>query len=140
MILDANVISEAISVRPDQMVMKWFATLDRKLLCVPSVVKAELLAGVTLLPAGRRSEVLGAMITEFLESYENERILAFESADAPYYAEVLSSRRSVGRPVSILDAQIAAIALRRGLPVATRNVRDFADCGVTLINPWDPAP
>ena len=140
MILDANVISEAISVRPDQTVMKWFATLDRKLLCVPSVVKAELLAGVAFLPAGRRSEVLGAMITEFLESYENERILAFESADAPYYAEVLSSRRSAGRPVSILDAQIAAIALRRGLPVATRNVRDFADCGVTLINPWDPAP
>lgn len=139
MILDTNVISDAISVRPDPTVMKWFATLNPNMLCVPSVVKAELLAGVAYLPAGRRREVLGAMIAEFLESFESERMLAFESADAPLYAEVLASRRSLGRAVAELDAQIAAIALRRGLPIATRNTRDFEGCGVTLINPWDPA-
>ncbi|MEP3436960.1 MAG: type II toxin-antitoxin system VapC family toxin [Hoeflea sp.] len=140
MILDTNVISEAISVRPDHLVMKWFATLEPEMLTIPSVVKAELLAGVAFLPAGRRRDVLGSMIRDFLDPYEPVRVLPFESADAPFYAQVLSSRRSAGRPVKELDAQIAAIALRRGLPIATRNVRDFADCGVTLINPWDPAP
>ena len=138
MILDTNVVSEAISVRPDQAVMRWFATLDPDVLWVPSVVKAELLAGVAFLPAGRRRDVLGAMIGEFLEPHEAERILPFESADAPLFAKVLALRRSAGRPVKELDAQIAAIALRRGLPIATRNVRDFEDCGVTLVNPWDP--
>tara|TARA_R110002020_G_scaffold114717_7_gene263904 strand:+ start:2068 stop:2490 length:423 start_codon:yes stop_codon:yes gene_type:complete len=139
MILDTNVISEAISVRPDRSVMQWFATLDPKALCIPSVVKAELLAGVALLPAGRRKEVLGSMIGEFLEPHEPERVLPFESADAPHFAQIVAARRSTGRRVMELDAQIAAIALRRGLPIATRNIRDFEGCGVTLINPWEPA-
>jgi predicted nucleic acid-binding protein len=44
----------------------------------------------------------------------------------------------VGRPVSVEDAQIAAIARSAGLTLATRNVSDFDGIdGVPVVNPWD---
>ena len=46
------------------------------------------------------------------------------------------TRRLAGRPVAPADCQIAAIARSRGMAVATRNVRDFADAGIDVIDPW----
>jgi toxin FitB len=66
----------------------------------------------------------------------NGRILPFDRAAAVEFADIITSRRLLGRPIGILDAQIAAIARARGMAVATRDVRDFADTGVTVIDPW----
>jgi predicted nucleic acid-binding protein len=52
------------------------------------------------------------------------------------FADISVTRRSKGRPVSQFDAQIAAIARSTGAAVATRNVDDFEDCGIDLVNPW----
>ncbi|MCY0093141.1 type II toxin-antitoxin system VapC family toxin [Hoeflea ulvae] len=140
MILDTNVISEFVAPTPSKMVVDWFSSVPEGGLYVPAIVKAEILLGIELLPAGRRKSILETFVKGFLLPYEQGRILPFEDADAPHYARIVSARRLKGRPLAGIDAQIAAIALRRGLPIATRNIRDFADCGVTLINPWDPAP
>ena len=67
------------------------------------------------------------------------RILPFDSAAARAYAEIAAARRAAGRPVSYPDGQIAAIAHSRGMALATRNIRDFEDIGITLINPWTSA-
>lgn len=64
------------------------------------------------------------------------RILPFDSAAAPIYAELVQTCRSAGGPISQFDAQIAAIALKNGTRLATRNVRDFEDCGIDLVDPW----
>jgi predicted nucleic acid-binding protein len=64
------------------------------------------------------------------------RVLPFDSAAARAYAEIVAARRAAGRPVSQSDGQIAAIAHSRGMAVATRNIRDFEDMGIALINPW----
>ena len=64
------------------------------------------------------------------------RILPFDSAAARAYAEIAAARRAAGRPVSHPDNQIAAIARSHGMAVATRNIRDFEDMGIALINPW----
>lgn len=140
MILDTNVISEFAAPVPSSAVAGWFSSVAEDGLYVPAIVKAEILLGIELLPEGRRKSTLESFVANFLLPYEQGRILPFEDADAPYYARVVSARKAKGCPVSVLDAQIAAIAVRRGLPIATRNVRDFEGCGVTLINPWDPAP
>ena len=140
MILDTNVISEFATPVPSKAVVDWFSSVPEDGLYVPAIVKAEILLGIELLPQGRRRSTLENFVANFLLPYEQGRILPFEDADAPHYARVVSARKARGRPLVGIDAQIAAIALRRGLPIATRNVRDFADCGVTLINPWDPAP
>ena len=61
------------------------------------------------------------------------RVLPFDSAAASAYAEIAAARRAMGRPIPEADCQIAAIARSRGMAVATRNVRDFADAGIDVI-------
>ena len=52
------------------------------------------------------------------------------------YADIAASRRAVGQPAAEADCQIAAITRSRGMSLATRNVRDFRDMGVNVIDPW----
>ena len=68
-----------------------------------------------------------------------ERILPFDSAAARDYADIASGRRSAGRPIAPADCQIAAIARCRGMAMATRNVRDFGDIDVEIVDPWTAA-
>jgi predicted nucleic acid-binding protein len=71
----------------------------------------------------------------FVEDFA-DRVLPFYETTASFYAEIVVKRQRAGRPIETLDAQIAAIASMIGADVATRNVNDFADCGLTIINPW----
>ena len=64
------------------------------------------------------------------------RVLAFDTDAAPAYAAIARDRRRAGRPISHLDAQIAAIATVHEAQVATRNVSDFDGCGIEVIDPW----
>ncbi|WP_420444963.1 type II toxin-antitoxin system VapC family toxin [Candidatus Poriferisodalis sp.] len=66
----------------------------------------------------------------------SHRILSFDSSAASAYATLVASRRAAGRPVAQADAQIAAIAYSRGMSIATRNVVDFVNMGVDIVNPW----
>ncbi|MGA2129624.1 MAG: PIN domain-containing protein, partial [Xanthobacteraceae bacterium] len=63
-------------------------------------------------------------------------VLPFDGAAAREYADIASTRRRAGRPISVADAQIAAIARSRGAALATRNTADFSQCGVDVIDPW----
>ena len=65
-----------------------------------------------------------------------ERILPFERLCTAHFAEIVAARRAAGRPIAQIEAQIAAIVGHHGASLATRNVSDFAGCGVELINPW----
>ena len=140
MIIDTNVVSEIMRPVPNTNVADWFERTAQLTRFITSITEAELLFGVEWMPEGKRRDTFAIVIERLIKIDLPLPVLPFESADAPYYAKIAAMRRRAGRPISIFDAQIAAIALRRGLPIATRNVRDFADCGVTLINPWDPAP
>lgn len=92
--------------------------------------------GARLLPVGRRRTALeGALLAMFAEDFAG-RILPFDVGAVPAYVEIVSTRRSSGRPISQFDAQIAAIARQAGAALATRNTADFERCGVALIDPW----
>jgi toxin FitB len=65
-----------------------------------------------------------------------DQVLSFDSDAADMYAEIAASRRAAGKPISQFDAMIVALARSRGASLATRNVKDFEDCGVDVINPW----
>jgi predicted nucleic acid-binding protein len=136
-LVDTNVISEMMRVAPDDRVMAWYRTTPRHLLYTTTVTVAETLAGILLLPDGKRRKgmELDARAV-FSEDFEG-RILPFDLAAAEYFGQVSATRRAIGRPIKPLDAQIAAIALSRVMSVATRNTADFEDTGVDLINPWD---
>jgi predicted nucleic acid-binding protein len=66
------------------------------------------------------------------------RVLAFDERAASQYAEIVSGREQLGRPIGLVDAQIAAICSVAGATLATRNVGDFLETGIDLINPWKP--
>ena len=65
----------------------------------------------------------------------DSRALAWRTHEFPAIA---ATRKRMGQPVTSFDAMIAAIARSRGAAVATRNVKDFEGCGVTVIDPWRP--
>ena len=97
---------------------------------------AEVLYGLELLPAGRRRDRLVGLSHAIFDTELQGKILAFDEEAARHYALILSSKRLRGTPMSAFDAQIAAIALAAGASLATRNVSDFENCGVTVVNPW----
>lgn len=135
-VLDTNVVSELMRAMPDARVRAWFAGQQRSTLFTTSITKAEILYGIALLPAGRRKAALADAAERMFARVFAARMLAFDAVAATRYAEVLMARRRAGKPMETLDAQIAATALAAGAAVATRNLADFAGCGLDVIDPW----
>ena len=139
MLLDTNVVSELLRPLPDPAVERWVAERPAAELYFSAVGEAELRYGVAILPAGRRRNALALAIEAILREDFEGRILPFDSDAAREYVETASARRAAGRTVAPADCQIAAIARSRGMAVATRNVRDFGDIGVEVVDPWTAA-
>jgi toxin FitB len=97
---------------------------------------AEILYGVELLPIGKRKTDLLAGAERLFKVVLGGRILPFDEQAARQFSIIATRRRSRGRPMTELDAQIAAIAQVHDASLATRNTADFEGCGVQLINPW----
>ena len=135
-ILDTNVLSELMRPRPDPYVQQWIEEQKSINLFTTSVTKAEVLYGIELLSPGKRRDGLLAAAEKMFSVLLSQRILGFESDSAPHFAVIAVHRRSKGRPMTDLDAQIAAIALTHKAPLATHNLADFEDCGIELIDPW----
>jgi len=139
-VLDTNVISEMMRPSPAPPVAGWFARYPRAALFTTALSQAEILYGLQLLPEGRRrDDLIAAALPVFVEDLGG-RVLPFDTDAAVAFADIAAGRRRAGRPISQIDAQIAAIVRARGASLATRNVADFEDCGIALINPWDAAP
>lgn len=134
-VLDTNVLSALIGDRSDRAVVTWLDAVAESV-CVTSVTAAELRLGVALLPSGRRRTRLSADVEAMLADDFADAVLPFDELASGVYAQVVAGRRRLGRPISVLDAQIAAICLSRDAALATRNVRDFEDTGVIVIDPW----
>ena len=135
-ILDTNVVSELMKPQPNAAVLEWLTGQSRDSLCTTSITKAEIFFGVVRLPDGRRKADLAAEAQRMFREDFPGPALAFDDAATPHYAEILGARRRAGRPMTTLDAQIAAIAAANSAAVATRNVNDFDGCGLALIDPW----
>ena len=138
-LLDTNVVSELIRKSPHPAVEAWVLGHPADDLYFSAVGEAELRYGAAIMPAGRRREALASEIEAMLRDAFERRILPFDSDAAVAYADIASGRRAAGRPVSHADCQIAAIARSRGMAVARRNVRDFVDMGIDVIDPWEGA-
>lgn len=135
-ILDTNVLSEILRPTPDTRVMAWLGGQPRATLFTTTVTRGEMLYGVRLLPDGQRKDLLLEAVLAVFTTDLSGRVLNFDSDAADAYAEIATVHRAAGKPISQFDAMIAAIARSRGAELATRNVKDFAECGVPVVNPW----
>ena len=141
LILDTNVISELIRDEPDALIKTWWDGQTLAELYTTSVVEAELLSGAHLMPAGRRRDRLSENIETFIATFFDDRVLPFDRASALAYAQIMAYRRAIGRSMEHqkLDCMIAAVTRVNGSSIATRNVQDFTDCGIEIINSWEVA-
>ncbi len=135
-LLDTNVLSELMRSNPSPRVSAWVAQQSPGELCTTSITEAEILYGIELLAKGkRREQLLAAADAMFNEDFAG-RVHSFDEDAARAFSKIASHRRGLGRPISHADAQIAAIVQVRNAKLATRNVGDFVDCGIEVIDPW----
>ena len=135
-IVDTNVVSELMRPSPSARVLDWLQDQPGRELYTSAITVAEVLCGIERLPAGRRREELRSAATEIFTAFA-EQVLAFDTAAAGEYALLVSHRERLGMPIEGFDAQIAAICRVRRATLATRNISDFRETGINIMNPWD---
>lgn len=135
-ILDTNIVSEMMKTAPSRTVLDWLNAQDAASLYVTTITLAEIGYGLRLLPDGQRRRLLAERFDQFIARAFDQRILSFDAAAARAYGDIMGHRKELGRPISITDGQIAAIARANGFGIATRNIKDFEDSQIALINPF----
>jgi predicted nucleic acid-binding protein len=136
-VLDSNVISELMRLCPEPRILAWVDGLDPNAVVIAAMNKAEILHGLSRLPDGRRKQELHQGWDGLMAEMFTGRVLPFTSEAAHWYAELLRRRERMGRPMATADAVIAATAPAHGAALATRDVADYSDIGLELINPWN---
>jgi predicted nucleic acid-binding protein len=136
-LLDTNVLSEFMRPQPSVSVVAWLDQQPAGEVYTSAVSRAEIELGLMLMPPGKRQEALSqAAWAMFAEDFAG-RCLPFDEDAARHYAAIVSARTRAGRPISVEDAQIAAIALTHQMPLATRNTTDFDLIDdLEVVNPW----
>ena len=135
-VLDTNVVSEAMRAEPNPAVRAWLDEQAAETLYLSSVTLAELLFGIGVLAAGRRKDALAQTLDGLLGLFE-DRVLSFDTDAARHYAELAVMARAAGKGFPTPDGYIAAIATARGFTVATHDVAPFQAAGLNVINPWE---
>lgn len=136
-LLDTNIISELMRPEPNYAVIEWLDKQVAEQLFLPAIVKAEIETGIAILDDGKRKQAL-LKAAEFIFIHFTNRCLPFDAKTASHYASIIAFAKKQGRPMSVEDAQIAAIAIQHTATLATRNVTDFDFLvDLRLINPFD---
>lgn len=135
-LIDTNIVSESMKPHPSTAAIDWLNRQDSGTLYLSTITIGAIEYGLRILPDGKRREQLRERFTLFVSQGFIQRILTFDESAARTYGDVMGQRRQTGRPMSVPDGQIAAIARSKGYAIATRNIRDFADCSIELIDPF----
>ena len=136
-ILDTNVLSELMRMKPNPLVFNWVNSQPVNELGITAITVSEILYGMGKLPEGKKKQALLSISVKIFEEDFSGRIFPFNELSAVEYSNFILKREQSGRPISMADAQIASICLSLGFPLATRNIKDFEDSGLELINPWN---
>jgi hypothetical protein len=135
-LVDTNVLSELTKPFPAPQVETFLRrTRDRVFVSVLSI--GEVRKGIAGLPPGNRRAALEDWLDKEIRPWFADRVLPVTLAIAEHWGCLAAQLRAKGRPRPVVDAVLAATAATHDLVLATRNVKDFADLGATLLNPWE---
>jgi hypothetical protein len=138
-VVDTHVVLELMRPSPALVVRDWVSAQQGRGLCTSAVTVAEIRYGLERLAAGERKNRLLAVADEVFTAF-SEFVFPFDASAAACYAPIVAHRERIGLPIDGFDAQIAAICQANNAVLATRNVKDFRETGIGLIDPWQPAP
>ena len=134
-LLDTNVVSEAMKPSPNVAVLAWLDDQAAETLYLSSVTVAELMFGIGALPNGKRKDKLTTALDGVLTLFA-DRILPFDIAAARHYADLAIKARAAGKGFPTPDGYIASIAASHGFSIATRDTSAFDTAGLEVIDPW----
>ena len=134
-LLDTNVVSEAMKPDPAPSVRAWLDAQAAETLYLSSVTIAELMFGIGALSNGRRKDKLAAALDAVLDMFA-DRILPFDTRAARRYADLAVRARAAGKGFPTPDGYIAAIAAAHDFAVASRDTSAFTAAGLVVIDPW----
>jgi predicted nucleic acid-binding protein len=135
-VVDTPVLCELLRAAPAPAVLAWFAAQAAESLFVSAITQAEVLLGARhLQPNERRNGITAALDAVFAEDFA-DRVLPFDAGAMAAYADIYTSRRAAGHPITTVAAQIAGTARHAGACLATRDTAAFEGCGVAIIDPW----
>ncbi len=135
-LLDTNIISEMMKLEPQASVSDWLDQQGPDPLRISSISIAEIVYGTEILERGKRKAFLEQRFQGLFQRLFKSRALIFDSEAAFAYGKILAKRQALGKPMDILDGQIAAIASINKALLVTRNIKDFQDCGIEVFNPF----
>ncbi|MBV8802318.1 MAG: type II toxin-antitoxin system VapC family toxin [Gammaproteobacteria bacterium] len=135
-ILDTNIISELMKSSPSIKMIDWLNKQDATQLYITTITIAEISYGLNALPPSRKRQMLEDSFNHAIHDAFKHRIVQFTESAAHVYGKIMAGRKELGRPMSVLDGQIAAITLIHTAILATRNIKDFMECGLDLYNPF----
>lgn len=137
-LLDTNVLSEFNRKgAPDERVKRWLEAADSESLYVSVLTFGEIRFGVELLPHSKRREQLERWLEYDLQEWFEGRILPVDRLITDGWGTLRAQAQLKGRPLSVIDALLAATALHHNLTIASRNASDFAIVDLAVINPWE---
>ena len=127
---------ELISPAPNAGLVAWIDQTPEPLIHVSALTVGELRKGIALLSSGKRRRSLEVWLSSELLIRFQDRILGIDTAISNRWGALAAKRQQLGKPLAVVDGLLAATALIHGLSIVSRNVRDFAELDVAVINPW----
>lgn len=131
-LVDANVLSESTKSAPELSVVSWLQDHE-SLFCVNPIIVGEMKYGILKLPKGKKRQ---ALLDWFHRGIVRVPVVKLDLETANCWAELLASLRRKGKAMPVKDSLIAASAKQHNLTVVTRNVRDFQEADVKILNPY----
>ena len=134
-LIDTNIISEVRKGdRCDPRVAAWYASIDDADIYLSVLVLGEIREGVERVRSkdSARARALEAWLSTVKKSF-SDRVLQVDQAVADEWGCMAAKR-----PVSTIDAMLAATAKVHGLTFVTRNVADVGDLGAAVLDPFEP--
>lgn len=135
-LLDTNVVSEMMKPSGDANARRWMDSHAEIDFYLATPIIAELRFGLALLPEGRKKAALTKACRAIEEEIFVGRILPFDQRAAHAFALLRAKRQALGKPLNVMDALVASVASAHAMTLATRNVADFGDLELVVVNPF----
>ena|SRR5215203_3860520 len=135
-LLDTNVISEPKQKQPNERVLEWLDAQDEAKLFLSVLTIGEIKKGLTRLDSGKKKTALENWL-EKLRNRFSRRILSMSEKTFLVWGKMYGEfeQRGIRRPA--FDSLLEATALEHELILVTRNVKNFQNSQVTILNPWE---
>ncbi len=136
-LLDTCVISELLKPRPSQKVVTWIDSIEEEKLYISVITIGEFEKGISKLPSSSKKDRISDWLNEDLLIRFKGRILDLDVNTLIKWGQMVANLENQGRKIPAVDSLITATVLQHDLCLVTRNIQDFQNCGIKILNPWE---